>query len=34
MKITEVKVVRLQGILESEGEFWEERLLRPSGAST
>ncbi len=29
MKITDVTVVRLQGILESEGEFWEERLLRP-----
>lgn len=29
MKITDVTVVRLQGVLESEGEFWEERLVRP-----
>jgi len=28
MKITDVTVVRLQGVLESEGEFWEERLVR------
>lgn len=29
MKITGVKVYELQGVLEQDGEFWEERLLRP-----
>ena len=29
MKITGVKVYELQGVLEQEEEFWEERLLRP-----
>ena len=29
MKITEVSVYELQGVLEHQEEFWEERLLRP-----
>ena len=29
MKITAVSVYELQGVLEQEEEFWEERLLRP-----
>ena len=29
MKITEVRVYELQGVLEHEEEFWEERLVRP-----
>ena len=29
MKITAVTVYRLQGVFEQEGEFWEERLVRP-----
>lgn len=29
MKITGVRVYELQGVLEHEEEFWEERLLRP-----
>ncbi|OUC08066.1 hypothetical protein RY27_11210, partial [Litorilinea aerophila] len=29
MKITAVRLFRLSGILEHEGEFWEERLIRP-----
>ena len=29
MKITAVSVIRLQGVLDYEGEFWEERLVRP-----
>lgn len=29
MKIIAVSVYRLQGVLEHEGEFWEERLVRP-----
>lgn len=29
MKISEVRVVLLEGVLEHQGEFWEERLVRP-----
>ena len=29
MKITDVRLFKLEGILEHEGEFWEERLIRP-----
>ena len=29
MKITEVRIVLLEGVLEHQGEFWEERLIRP-----
>ncbi|MFN2203275.1 MAG: mandelate racemase/muconate lactonizing protein, partial [Caldilineaceae bacterium] len=29
MKIAEVRVVRLEGAMEHEGVFWEERLIRP-----
>jgi L-rhamnonate dehydratase len=29
MKITNVRVFKLSGILEHQGEFWEERLVRP-----
>lgn len=29
MKVAEVRVFRVEGILEHAGEFWEERLVRP-----
>ena len=29
MKITHVRVFQVEGVLEHEGEFWEERLIRP-----
>lgn len=29
MKIAEVRVVRVEGTMEHEGDFWEERLIRP-----
>ncbi len=29
MKITDVRVLRLEGVMEHEGQFWEERLIRP-----
>ena len=29
MKITAVRLFRLEGIMEHQGEFWEERLVRP-----
>lgn len=29
MKITRVRVFQVEGVLEHEGEFWEERLVRP-----
>jgi L-rhamnonate dehydratase len=29
MKITHVRVFEVEGVLEHEGEFWEERLIRP-----
>ncbi|MFN8499125.1 MAG: enolase C-terminal domain-like protein [Anaerolineae bacterium] len=29
MKITKVRLLQLEGVLEHEGEFWEERLARP-----
>jgi L-alanine-DL-glutamate epimerase-like enolase superfamily enzyme len=29
MKITHVRVFQVEGVLEHEGEFWEERLVRP-----
>lgn len=29
MKIAEVRVFRVEGVLEHAGEFWEERLVRP-----
>ncbi|MFN8473558.1 MAG: enolase C-terminal domain-like protein [Anaerolineae bacterium] len=29
MKITKVRLLQLEGVLEHEGEFWEERLVRP-----
>ncbi len=29
MKITKVRVFKLSGVLEHQGEFWEERLIRP-----
>lgn len=29
MKITHVRVLRMDGIMEHAGEFWEERLVRP-----
>ena len=29
MEITHVRLYRLSGTLEHEGEFWEERLVRP-----
>lgn len=29
MKITHVRVFQIEGVLEHEGEFWEERLIRP-----
>ncbi len=30
MKITKVRVFKLSGVLEYQGEFWEERLVRPA----
>ena len=29
VKITQVRVRRLQGVMETDGPFWEERLVRP-----
>ncbi|MEZ4611839.1 MAG: hypothetical protein R2838_16625 [Caldilineaceae bacterium] len=29
MKITHVRTLRLTGVMEHAGEFWEERLTRP-----
>src|SRR4051812_47669462 len=29
MKITHVRVFQVEGVLEHDGEFWEERLIRP-----
>src|SRR5262245_51807661 len=29
MKITHVRVFQVEGVLQYEGEFWEERLIRP-----
>ncbi|NJN82719.1 MAG: hypothetical protein HC802_10890 [Caldilineaceae bacterium] len=29
MKITAVRVFQVEGVMEHEGEFWEERLVRP-----
>jgi L-alanine-DL-glutamate epimerase-like enolase superfamily enzyme len=29
MKITQVRVLKVSGTIEHEGEFWEERLIRP-----
>lgn len=29
MKITNVRLIQVEGVLEHEGEFWEERLIRP-----
>ena len=29
MKITDVSVFQLQGVMEHAGDFWEERLVRP-----
>ena len=29
MKITHVRVLKMSGTLHHEGEFWEERLIRP-----
>ena len=29
MKITSVRVIQVEGVLEHEGTFWEERLVRP-----
>jgi L-alanine-DL-glutamate epimerase-like enolase superfamily enzyme len=29
MKITHVRVFQVEGVLENDGEFWEERLVRP-----
>jgi len=29
MRITDIRFMQLEGVLEHEGEFWEERLVRP-----
>ena len=29
MQITDVRVLQLEGMLEHDGPFWEERLIRP-----
>ncbi len=29
MKVSEMRLIELEGILEGEGDFWEERLIRP-----
>ena len=29
MKITNIRLLQLEGTMEYEGEFWEERLVRP-----